>query len=187
MRGTIKWYTVSRRQLNSGKYMSVLLVVKVISKCISMKSLFLGLFYVLCFFDMKAQESVFIDPSKILDVIYYDANTADWLVYNNTFPDVPYTYMRVDLPIAESLRISGHHLEFSMSRETVLWHLCRGHENESRTEVLLYVVFYNVCNGSNYKFSPLDPFIPIERYDSFRDLITTGDADIKYIRIVIYH
>lgn len=71
---------------------------------------------------------------RFLGVVTYDARTQDEFVYSNTFDNLSDNeFLDFNLPIAEHFYVSGHYVEFTISKEMALHYLCRGHEDESST------------------------------------------------------
>lgn len=78
----------------------------------------------------------------IIDVITYDAATQTDLVYSNDFNNFGYDHLTTSFPIADHLYISGTHIEFTLSRETIEFRYLRN-KNESVTTLDLDIHFFN--------------------------------------------
>lgn len=77
----------------------------------------------------------------IIDVITYDAATQTDLVYSNDFNNFGYDHLTTSFPIADHLYISGTHIEFTLSRETIEFRYLREYQ-ENVTTLDLQIQFY---------------------------------------------
>lgn len=79
-----------------------------------MKKAFLLLAFMFISIGMKGQD--------LVDVFTYELTKNEPLVYNKTLNISGYTHIYVSLPFADHLYINGMHLEFTISKENVLWY-----------------------------------------------------------------
>lgn len=88
----------------------------------------------------------------IIDEITFDATTQTELVYSNDFNNLGYNHLTTSFPIADHLYISGTHIEFTLSEETIRMFL-KHYKNETTTILDLDLHFYkgdntDTTNGS---------------------------------------
>ena len=79
-----------------------------------MKKVFLLLAFIFISIGVKGQDMV--------GVVTYELAKNEPLVYNKTLNIGGYTHIYVSLPFADHLYINGMHLEFTISKENVLWY-----------------------------------------------------------------
>lgn len=84
----------------------------------------------------------------VIDEITIDSTTQAELVYSNNFDNLGYDNLTTSFPIADHLYISGTHIEFTLSEDTIYLFLHK-HQNESVTTLDLFVQFYNGNYGSS--------------------------------------
>lgn len=74
--------------------------------------------------------------SVFLGSATFDSTLDKPFTYSNTFSD--YSRVELSIPFADYFYISGNHVEFTISKENMMWHLFKGNNDYYDLQISLY-------------------------------------------------